>query len=91
MFRVDLRNSVKNDLYIAKEYHIQPSELKVMKYYEYEWILEEIKIIQKEQERQEEAQNKQYNNMQKSLNPASMMSNIKMPSISMPKVNIPKL
>ena len=90
MFRIDLRNLVKNKLYISKEYHIQPSEIDKFVYYEYEWILEEIKILQKEQEKQQESQSKEYESMRKSMNPNSMMNNIKMPDFSMPQVHIPK-
>lgn len=90
MFRIDLKNLVKNKLYICKEYHIQPSELDKLVYYEYEWILEEIKILQKEQEKQQEAQSKEYESMRKYSNPSSMMNNFKMPNLSMPQVHIPK-
>jgi hypothetical protein len=95
MFRVSLRNLVKNKLYICKEYHIQPSELDRMVYYEYEWILEEINILQKEQEKQQESQNKEYDSMRSSMNPSNMMKNmhssipnygnIKMPTLQIPK------
>ena len=97
MYRIDLRNLVRNKLYICKEYHIQPSEVDKFVYYEFEWILEEIKILQKEQEQQQEQQNKEMGSMKNGMNPSSMMNNMtsgmKMPnlgSISMPKMNIPK-
>lgn len=68
-----------------------------MPFYEYEYMLEDIKEIQVEQEKQQEEQEKKHGDMTKSMNPSRMMSQIqqgfKMPSssISMPKVNIPKL
>jgi len=72
---------------------MQPSEVDKFVYYEFEWILEEIKILQKEQEKQQEEQNKEMG----SMNPSRMMNNMtsgfKMPnlsSMSMPKMNIPK-
>jgi len=40
---------VRNKLLICKEYNIQPSELDRMAFYEYEQILEEINIIQKDE------------------------------------------
>ena len=96
MFRIDLRNLVKNKLYICKEYHIQPSEIDRFVYYEYEWILEEINIIQKEQEEQNKKQQEEYEGMRNSMNFNSMMGsmknsmpnmgNMKMPSVSMPKL-----
>ena len=47
MYKVNTEDSVKSNLYICKEYHIQPSEILRMPYYQYEIILEEIKVIQK--------------------------------------------
>lgn len=91
MYRVDLRNLVKNKLFICREYHIQPSEIDKFKYYEYEWILEEIKVIEKEQEKQNEKQQKEMSSMKSQYNPQNMMSNMKMPSMTMPKINIPKI
>jgi hypothetical protein len=95
MFQVNTENLVKSKLYICKEYHIQPSEISILPYYEYEIILEEIKVIQKEQEGERERQEKQQADMQRNMNPSSMMNSARnsMPSmgnISMPKVNIPK-
>lgn len=87
---------VVSKLHICKEYHIQPSEIDRMVFFEYEYMLEEIKVIQKQQEKQQEEDQKQYANMQKNMNPASMTpkynpssmmpSNVKMPSFSMPKI-----
>ena len=66
-----------------------------MVFYEYEWILEEINIIQKEQEKQNEAQQKEYDSMRSSMNPSNMMRNASssMPNMSnmkMPTMQIPK-
>ena len=43
IWQVDVRNLVINKLYICKEYHIQPSEIDRMVYFEYEYMEEEIK------------------------------------------------
>ena len=63
-----------------------------MPYYEYEIILEEIKAIQKEQERENKRQEDEHARMQKTFNPNSMMNsmNRNMSNVSLPKVNIPK-
>ena len=64
-----------------------------MPYYEYEIILEEIKLIQKEQEDQRKQQEADHARMQKNYNPASMMrgmQNTMSNSMQMPKVSIPK-
>ena len=47
-FIVNLRNLTKNKLFICKEYHIQPSEIDRMQFWEYEWYTDEIKEISKE-------------------------------------------
>ena len=96
MFRIDLANLVRNKLYICKEYHIQPSEIDRMQYWEYEWYTDEIKEITKEQEKQQKQQEKEQAALQSSMNPSSMMSNFsrsmsnfqqpKMPSMNIPKI-----
>ena len=91
-FRVDIEQMYKNFLYICKDYHIQPSEINKMPYYQYELYLEEIKAIQKQQEKENERQEKEQSQMMKSMNPSSMMNtmNRNMGNMNMPKVNIPK-
>jgi len=104
MYRIDLRNLVKNKLYICKEYHIQPSELDILPFYEYEWILEEINILQKDQEEQNKSQQDEYDNMKSSMNFGKMMNSMKnnIPnysnassslgkSMSMPNISTPSI
>ena len=91
MYQIDVRNLVKNKLYICRDYHIQPSEIERMPYYEYEYMLEDINQIAKEQEEENKKQQEDMDNMRSSMNPKNMMNNMenfKMPS--MPKMNIPK-
>lgn len=87
---------VRNKLFICREWHVQPSEIDKMPYYEYEQILEEINIVQKEQEKEKKEQEKQYGGLN-NMNPKSMMNSMrnsmpsfntnsfKMPTLSMPK------
>lgn len=91
-FRIDIEQMIKNFLYICKDYHIQPSEINKMPYYQYEIYLEEINAIQKEQEKENKRQEKESAAMHKNMNPSSMMKNINssMSNMSLPKVNIPK-
>lgn len=95
-FIINLRNLTKNKLFICKEYHIQPSEIDRMQFWEYEWYTDEIKEISKEQEKQQKQQEKEQNAMMGSMkNPSSMMRNVQssMPNIAAPKmptVNLPK-
>jgi hypothetical protein len=60
-----------------------------MPYYEYEIILEEIKIIQKEQEEQRKSQEAEHNKMKQAYNPSSMMRGMNQ-NMQMPKVSLPK-
>lgn len=76
---------VKNKLHIAKEWHISPSEIDKLVFYEYEWILEEINIIQKEQEKRNKEEEKKYANLEN----AYKQPKVSMPS--MPKINMPKI
>ena len=95
-FIVNLRNLTKNKLFICKEYHIQPSEIDRMQFWEYEWYTDEIKEITKEQEKEQKRQEKEHASLQSSTNPSNMMRNVSqsMPSVSMPKmptIQMPKL
>ena len=86
---------VKNKLLLCKEYHLQPSEIDRFAYYEYEWILEEINVLQKQQEEENKAQQEQYDNMKQSMNFNSIQNSMrnsmpKMGDMKMPKVSIPK-
>lgn len=82
MFRVDIRNLVKNRLYIAKDFNIQPSEIARMPYYEYEFLLEDIKEFAEEEKKRNREQEDKYGNM----SPNSMLKSAQrsMPSIKPP-------
>lgn len=91
IWQVDVRNLVRNKLYICKEYHIQPSEIDRLVFFEYEYMLEDIKAEQKEAERRNAEEEKKYSSMNKVPNYNQMMSNVgrSMPSLSsfkMPKI-----
>ena len=79
MYKVSVAASVRNDLFICREYHIQPSEMLRMPYWIYEEYLANIKDIQKKEEKEQKDQDKRYN---------SMMP--KMSAPAMPKISIPK-
>ena len=95
-FIVNLRNLTKNKLFICKEYHIQPSEIDRMQFWEYEWYTDEIKEISKEQEKQQKQQEKEQADLRSSMNTNAMMRNAQqsMPKVSMPampSVSMPKI
>ena len=80
---------VKSKVGLAKEYHIQPSEIDKMVYFEYEYLLEEINVIQKQQEEQNANHQKEYSSMQNSMMPK--MPQMTIPKIQMPTIQMPKL
>ena len=82
MFRVDIRNLLKNRLYIAKDFNIQPSEIARMPFYEYEFLLEDIKEFAEEEKKKNKEQEDKYGNM----NPSSMLKSAQrsIPSIKPP-------
>ncbi len=90
MFRVNLRNLVKNKLYIAKEWHIQPSEVDQFVYYEYEQMLDEINEQNKEAEKQQQEEQKRYESMQKGLPNMNNLSHNIGKQMTLPKMSIPK-
>ncbi len=102
MYCINLENLIKNKIYIAKEYHIQPSEIDRLPFYEYEIYLEQLNIIAKKQEEENKRQQEEYDGMRSSMNPARMMntmqnsnnSPMKAPKVSaptMPTVSMPKM
>ena len=88
MLRVDVRNLVRSKLYICRDYHIQPSEIDRMVYFEFEYIIEDVNKEAKEQEKKNKEDQKQYESMRKGTSSYKTPQAPKMPS--MPKVSIPK-
>ena len=85
IYKVSVVNSVRNSLFICREYHIQPSEILRMPYWIYEEYLANIKDIQKKEEKEQKDQDKRYNGMM-----PKMPSMPKMSAPAMPKISIPK-
>ena len=85
IYKVSVVNSVRNSLFICREYHIQPSEILRMPYWIYEEYLANIKDIQKKEEKEQKDQDKRYNSMM-----PKMPSMPKMSASAMPKISIPK-
>ena len=86
LWRINIENLAKNKLFICKDWHIQPSEIDRVPFYEYELYLESINTNNKEEAERQEKENKQYEAMSKSYkNPTSSFKAPSMPSFSMPK------
>ena len=81
----------KSKLYICRDWHIQPSEIDKLVYFEYEYILEDINKENKEQEKRNKEEEKRYGNLGKTPNYGSMMNNVSRNMPSMPTFNMPKL
>ncbi len=88
-------NLVKSKLFICREWHVQPSEIDRLQYFEFEQMCEEIEKYNKEQEKQSKEQQKQYDQVQSSMKNMNSMSNYnnitKQMNNSLPKISIPKL
>lgn len=81
LWRINIKNLAKNKLFICKDWHIQPSEIDNMVFYEYEWILESINKNNKEEAERQEKENERYEKMQSSYkNPSQLASGYKMPN-----------
>ena len=90
MFRVNLKNLVKNKLGIAREWHIQPSEIDRMLFYEYEEIIDEINTYNKEEEKRHADEQKQYEQAQKQYKQPNLSNMTKGISQNLPKISIPR-
>ena len=85
IYKVSVVNSVRNSLFICREYHIQPSEILRMPYWIYEEYLANIKDIQKKEEKEQKDQDKRYNSIMPKIPNMPKMSAPSMPKISIPK------
>jgi hypothetical protein len=90
LLRVNLKNLAKSKLYICKDWHIQPSEIDKLPYYEYEWMIEYINEDYKEQEKRSKEEQKQYDSMKNGMpNMNNIMKGYQQPTL--PKISLPKL
>lgn len=100
LFRIDIIRLIKSKVSLAKNFHIQPSEIDKMPYWEYEYFIDAVNDNIKEEneasEKQEDAYKSKYNANKIMSNAKSSMP--KMPSSSsyrapsMPKMpSMPKI
>nr|DAQ33092.1 MAG TPA: hypothetical protein [Caudoviricetes sp.] len=92
LFHIDVIKLIKIKATLAKEMHVQPSEIDNMSFWEYEGWLDELQNQVKQQNDSQEREMKQYN-IDQYKNPKKMMSSMtpKMPSFGSTNMNIPKL
>lgn len=90
LWMIDIRNLVTNKVQLAKNFHIQPSEIDKMPMWEYEMFMKILnEIVDEDNKKQEKDMDKyEINKYKKMTNPSNMnkMMNPKMPS--MPNINI---
>lgn len=96
LYKINTENLINIKIHLAKEFHIMPSEIDRMKFFEYEIMLEQVNILAKEQEEEQKKQQEDMDNMRSSMNPNKMMASMgqqmsQMKTPSMPKISIPKL
>lgn len=95
LFQISISNLITNKVQLAKNFHIQPSEIDNMTMWEYELFMKELnEIVKKENKEQTDEINKyDIKGMRRMTNPnnISKMTNSKLPSnissIKMPSIN----
>lgn len=95
LFRIDILNFIKVKSILAKEFHIQPSEIDAMPAWEYELFMREInQAVKEENERNKAEMDKAgYDKAQKMSDPkyAQKMANSQMPKMpNMGSMKMPK-
>lgn len=101
MWKMDLVEFVKVKAVLAKQFHIQPSELEMMPFWEYEIFLKHLNELVKDENEQQKSQMDKYHvdeymEMARPGNMRKMMSTPQMPGMNMGKMpsigsNFPKL
>lgn len=96
LFKIDVLNLIKVKVSLAKEFHIQPSEIELMPVWEYELFMKELNNAVKEDNKrnEQEMNNSGYKDVQKMANIKNIermqrnaMKTPKMPNgMSMPKM-----
>ena len=93
LFKIDIINYIKVKSILAKEFHIQPSEIDKMPAWEYELFMQEINsLVKEENERNQKEMDKSGYNKMNDPNYMKKMTNNQMPKMdnsfkmpSMPK------
>lgn len=90
LFKIDLFNLIKTKVSLAKNFHIQPSEIDTMSYWEYEMFITELNNQVKEDNDNQQKEMDKYNipDPKKMSNPSNVMRSY---GKNIPKIpNIPK-
>ena len=60
LFKVDIENLVRSKVIICRNFHIQPSELMIMPYWEFELTRKECERIAEEEKKKQDEQQDEY-------------------------------
>jgi hypothetical protein len=92
LWMINIENLVTNKVHLAKNFHIQPSEIDKMPMWEYEMFMKTLNEVVKEENKKQKDEMDKYdiNSYKKMANPSNMnkMMNSSIPK--MPSMNIPK-
>lgn len=94
LFKIDIINYIKVKSILAKEFHIQPSEIDKMPAWEYELFMQEINaLVKEENERNQKEMDKSGYNKMNDPNYMKKMANSQMPKMnnSFKTPSMPKL
>ncbi len=90
LFKINVVNLIQIKASLAKNFHIQPSEIERMPMWEYEMFIDEMNRQVKDENNQQQAEMDKYhvNDYMKTANPKNIqkMTNPKMPDLSKIKI-----
>ena len=87
LWKINVTGLISTKASIAKNFHISPTEIDKMMYWEYELFLDALnEQIKEENEQQQNEMDKDVDRYRKmASNPSKLMKSPKMPNISIPK------
>lgn len=85
MFQISIRSFLKVKAYIYHHLRIQPSEVEALPFYEYEYLVEDLKQMLEDRRREDAGQSGEA-----SVSKAMADAKRHMPNMSAPKVQAPK-
>lgn len=95
LFKIDIVNYIKNKAALAKNFHIQPSEIDKMPTWEYEYFMMALNDLVNDENEEQKKEMSKYNidQYKKMANPNSYknMASPKMPSMQMPSMQMPSM
>ena len=95
LYKIDIENLVQNEALLSyKDWHIPISELERLPYWQYEYLLNKINEINKEEEKRQKEESEKYNSgsMSKDINAYKKQLGLNNNDFKMPSMpNMPKI